>query len=226
MKSIILYSYWFINGLFFTILIPFNKLIKIKEKWILLRIRQIAKRTIRLTGSNILVEGLENIKSDNFLMVSNHESLFDPIIITSVIDKPHTYVAKKEVSKVLVLKFWGEKIKTLFIDRDDMRASMKMIIAAIQNTKNGTNYLIFPEGTRNVEDQEFKSGSLKIAQSAKVNIIPITIRNSSALFEKNKKIKSAEVKVKIHSEFTYEEYKELDIVEISSRVQAIINGYK
>ena len=67
--------------------------------------------------------------------------------------------------KVPLLKHLDEKrLYCLFLKRDDMKASLKTILQAIEYVKQGVSICIFPEGTRGDSDEmaPFKEGSLKI----------------------------------------------------------------
>jgi len=71
-----------------------------------------------------------------------------------------------------------------------VRQSLQVILDVTQEVKNGRNYLIFPEGTRNKNADEtemlpFHDGSFKIAARAKSPIIPIAISNSANIWEAN-----------------------------------------
>ena len=61
-------------------------------------------------------------------------------------------------------------------------------LTAIDKVKSGISIMIFPEGTRNKNESEldllpFHEGSFKIATKSGCPIIPVSINNSSALFE-------------------------------------------
>ena len=76
----------------------------------------------------------------------------------------------------------------LFLDRSDIREGLKTILQAVEQVKSGISVMIFPEGTRNKNDSElellpFHEGSFKIAVKSGCPIIPVSITNSSALFE-------------------------------------------
>ena len=63
-----------------------------------------------------------------------------------------------------------------------------MILSGCEEIKSGTSICIFPEGTRNRNEDEldllpFHEGSFKIATKAKCPIIPIAISNSADIFE-------------------------------------------
>lgn len=91
------------------------------------------------------------------------------------------------MEKVPLLNIWMRNLHCLFLDRENIKAGMQTILAAIDLMKNGTSICIFPEGTRNKEEDTllpFHEGSFKIASKADCPIVPMTINNSAAVFEK------------------------------------------
>ena len=83
------------------------------------------------------------------------------------------------------------------MDRDDIKQGLQTILSAIEYVKAGISIFIFPEGTRNKTEEPllpFKSGSFKIATKSGCDIIPVSINNTSAIFEDHfPKIKKAHV---------------------------------
>jgi len=59
--------------------------------------------------------------------------------------------------------------------------------------------VIFPEGTRSRSDKigDFHLGSLKLPVMAEATIVPLAIKGSWQIYEKNKKIRPATVYLKI-----------------------------
>ena len=88
-------------------------------------------------------------------------------------------------------------VKSVTIDRDNIREGMKAINQAVNNIKDGYNFTIFPEGTRSKDGKihEFKRGSIKIASKSKAPIIPVAIKGTSACFEDSKEFVPGKVKV-------------------------------
>ncbi len=151
-----------------------------------------------LSGTKLIVKGLENIPRDTaVLYVGNHRSFYDIILTYPKVVRPTGYVAKKEMLKVPLLSIWMKYLHCLFLDREDIKAGLKTILEAIEMAKKGISICIFPEGTRNkVNDTflPFHEGSFKIATKANVPIIPMTLVNSAAIFEDHfPKIKRATV---------------------------------
>ena len=112
-------------------------------------------------------------------------------------------------------------MKAFFIDRDDVRQSMKVIIDVTQEVKKKRNYLIFAEGTRSKNGNvlgEFKGGSFKAATKAKCPIVPVALIDSFKPFDSHS-LKPVEVQVHYLKPLYYEEYKDMKTVEIAEEVK-------
>lgn len=153
-------------------------------KWV-----KFAVITLKLfTGLKVSATGLENIVTDEgVLYVSNHLTLFDIIVLYSLMKKPTGFIAKKELGKIPVLSWLMKFVHCLFLDRKDPRNGLKMVINASENIKSGVSMVIFPEGTRSRTGEllEFKGGSFKIAEKAKCKVIPIRIDYNKPVFEEH-----------------------------------------
>ena len=79
-------------------------------------------------------------------------------------------------------------ITCLFLDRNDLKQGLKTILTAIEKVKSGISICIFPEGTRNKNEDEldmlpFHEGSFKIAAKTNCPIIPMAISGSADIWE-------------------------------------------
>ena len=95
------------------------------------------------------------------------------------------YIAKKEIKRIPCIAQWMYFLKCLFLDRDDVRQGMKIILQAIDQVKQGYSIVVSPEGTRNQEDEllPFKEGTLKIALKTNCPIVPVVVNRTERLFE-------------------------------------------
>lgn len=155
-----------------------------------LRIVQgVFRLVLRLSGVTYEVRGLENIPKDKaVLYVGNHRSYFDILIGYVTVPGLTGFVAKKEMLKIPLLRAWMRKVNCLFLDRVDIKEGLKTILEGIDKVKHGISVWIFPEGTRNENEDmtellEFHEGSLKIAQKSGCPVIPVAIRGTAPIFE-------------------------------------------
>lgn len=161
-----------------------------------------AEFVINKVGMKVNIIGLENLPEGSCLYVGNHQSLLDIPVILAAIKKPMGFIAKKEMEKYTIISDWMKEIHCVFMDRSNVRESIKSINEGIENLKSGYSMVIFPEGTRSKGPSlgEFKKGSMKLGIKAEVPIIPIAIDGTYKCMEGNpkNKIKSAEVNLIIN----------------------------
>ena len=146
--------------------------------------------------------------------------VFDALAILECHDKPFTTVSKKEVKNLFVIKYIFKILQAKFIDRDDVRQSMKIMIEVTNDVKEGRNYLIFPEGTRSKNGNNigpFKGGSFKSAMNAKCPIVPVAMIDAFKVFDTHS-IKKVTVQIHYLKPLYYEDYKDMKSVEIADLV--------
>lgn len=143
------------------------------------------KVILAMAGVKVKVKGLENIPKEAVLFVGNHRSFFDIPVVYSTVPLQTGFVSKMQVKKVPFLSWWMTCINCLFLDRQDVKQAMQMILAGIEHIKKGTSICIMPEGTRNYEDEmlPFKEGSFKMAEKTGCPIIPIAMWKNDDIFE-------------------------------------------
>lgn len=123
--------------------------------------------------------GLENVpKNGGFIVASNHVSGFDPITITYCLQgkKQLFFMAKEEFfhtfyTKYPLLILNGFPVKRGTADRSAINFAIRIL-------KSGFNLCIFPQGTRDKQQnrpEKGKSGVALIAREAKTDILPTSI---------------------------------------------------
>jgi 1-acyl-sn-glycerol-3-phosphate acyltransferase len=175
-------------------------------------------------GGNVTIKatGIENIPNKNgFIMYPNHQGMYDMLALLDVCPKPLSVVAKKEVANIPLLRSIFKVDKAIFIDREDIKQSMQVIIQVAKEVSIGRNFVIFPEGTRSKKGNivgEFKGGSFKAAMKAKCPIVPVALIDSFKPFD-TKSLEKVTVQVHILEPLLYDEYKNMKTTEISEEVK-------
>ncbi len=184
---------------------------------------------IRMTGSRIIVDGLENLPdpaSSIICLVSNHQSYFDILLIEAYIPFLVGFVAKSELGKVPVLRTWMRELGCVLIDRKSPKSAIEAINRGVESIKSGRPLVLFPEGTRS-KDQKmnmFKPGSLKLAIRAKAVIVPLTINYSYKIYEEHSKVQPADVSLVIHKPVDTALSENSDSQELAGKLQSIIES--
>ncbi len=75
----------------------------------------------------------------------------------------------------------------VFVQRDDVRASVRALNDATAIVESGRSFIIFPEGTRYKGEEggtgEFKAGAFRIAVKTGAPVVPVAISGARGLFE-------------------------------------------
>lgn len=185
-------------------------------------IQLVARKACKAGRVTLEAEGMENLPKENgFIFFPNHQGLFDVLVFLATCDKPFTVVIKKEASNIILLKQVIRALRAHVIDREDIRQSMQVIKAMVEDVKEKKNVLIFAEGTRSKQGNivgTFKGGSFKSATMSKCPIVPCALVDSFKPFDENS-IKPVTVKLRYLTPIYYEEYKDMKASEIAEEVQ-------
>jgi len=177
-------------------------------------------------GVDLNVSGREHIKKEyTYIIMGNHQSLFDLLVIPSTI--PFHFVGV-EASYHFKLPVWGWLIRKwgcIPIKRHDKASAIKSIETAESILKSGTSIGILPEGHRTLTGNvgEFKKGPFHLVKNTKADILPFGIKG---LFEYNRKgsfiLKPGKVCVKIGKPVAYESYQDLSVSDLREKIRAEI----
>lgn len=128
---------------------------------------------------NIQIKGKENLPKDKkgFIVISNHRSYLDPVMIGIKI-KQHrlTFMAKAELFRVPVLGPIIRKLGAFPVERGS-KDSRKALETAKRVVKEDKVLALFPEGRRSKTDKLLKpkSGAIVVAEQTKAPIIPTIV---------------------------------------------------
>ena len=152
-------------------------------------IRNVVKTVNRTGRVEVEVHGIEHLPSQNgFILFPNHQGLFDVLAIMDSCPNPLGIVVKKEASNIILIKQVIAAMHGMSIDRQDVKASLKVITKMTEDVKQGRNYVIFAEGTRSREGNHllaFKGGTFKSAVNARCPIVPVALIDCFKPFDVN-----------------------------------------
>jgi 1-acyl-sn-glycerol-3-phosphate acyltransferase len=192
------------------------------DKWLIIWANFCLKRV----GIKLNVKGRENLPDGACVFIANHQGYFDIPALIAAVDRPVGYIAKKEILSHKYISYWMKKIHCVFIDRENVKESLKAINQGVEYVKSGFNMAIFPEGTRSKGGPvgEFKKGSMKLATKSGVPLVPVAINGTYKAREANKfnAIKPADVTVTICKPLILSELAKEDNSNLSEIVRGII----
>lgn len=124
------------------------------------------------------------IPEEPCIIISNHTSYLDIILMYVLIPKPFAFMGKHEILSWPLLNIFFKEMN-IAVNRSSRSAAARSLVLAKQKINNGWHIVIFPEGTipyKNPKMMEFKNGAFKLAVQLQVPILPITFVNHWKLF--------------------------------------------
>ncbi len=135
---------------------------------------------------SVKVSGLENIDKDKtYVMVANHRSLADIVVIYKT-KMQFKWVAKESLFSVPFIGWNLSLAKHIKLSRGKYSSIKKVYRDAAQWLRDGMSVLFFPEGTRSETDEmkDFQNGAFKLAIKEKVPVLPISIKGTGSTIPK------------------------------------------
>jgi 1-acyl-sn-glycerol-3-phosphate acyltransferase len=145
------------------------------------------KIQLRITGTRVRIQGLENIDSQgSYILVSNHQSTFDIFALLGYLPVQFRWTAKAELFHTPFMGWAMSRIGYIPIERDSPKKAYRSMLRAAEVVRNGVSVIIFPEGTRSPDGnlQPFKKGVFLLALKSRAPILPITIQGTSKIMRK------------------------------------------
>ena len=154
---------------------------------------------LRVCGIRVVHAGIDRIDPQQpYVIMSNHQSAVDIAAIVVTLPVSFRFVAKRELTWIPLFGWAIWLGGHVIIDRGRRERAVASLRRAGERIRQGTNVIIFPEGTRSEtgELREFKSGGFHLALEAQVPILPVTVSGSRRLTPKRSlRVESGRVKV-------------------------------
>lgn len=143
-------------------------------------VRLWARACLRVLGLKINVHRLSgDLHSTRRLLVSNHQSYLDTVIIASVF--PTLFVGKTEMSRWPLFGWLSKLGGTIFVNREDAHSGVKCAYRVSRALRDGVNVHVFPEATTGDGSTVLPFNGLFFASAVRsqASALPLTIKFQS-----------------------------------------------
>lgn len=175
-------------------------------------------------------KGIEKFPNEPFVLVSNHLSNFDPIVVLSKVKhRKIAFISKPSNFKIPVAGAYVHSAGFLSIDRENPMKAMRTLKRAGELMVNEQMIMgIYPEGTRSKSGKllEFKEGAFLLAKRANAPIVVMTTKGTNEI-SKRMLWRSTKVELEVLEVIDRNTVKERSLSEICTHVRETIqNGLK
>ena len=133
----------------------------------------------------IIKKGVQFKKGESYMIVANHTSMIDIMLMLFITKDPVVFVGKKELSKIPLFGFIYKRT-CILVDRNNSQSRRAVFNSAQQKINLGYSICIFPEGgvpsDESIVLDDFKDGAFRLAIEHKIPIAPVTFHDNKKLF--------------------------------------------
>lgn len=125
------------------------------------------------------------VKGKSYMLVANHSSMTDIMLMLATVKNPFVFVGKKELAKIPLFGYFYKRT-CILVDRGNQRSRKEVFDSAQRRLNNGTSICIFPEGgvpeDTSVILDTFKDGAFRLAIDHQIPIVPIVFYDNKKRF--------------------------------------------
>jgi 1-acyl-sn-glycerol-3-phosphate acyltransferase len=119
----------------------------------------------------------------SIMIVANHASYLDALVIAAAIPGPLAFVAKEELARQWVAGPFLRRLGTLFVRRIDPKGGVEDTQRQLEAARAGARIVSFPEGTltRRPGLLGFHLSAFLVAAQAGIPVLPMTVRGTRSI---------------------------------------------
>ena len=123
-------------------------------------------------------------KGKSYMLVANHTSMLDIMLMLIVSRNPFVFVGKKELVSIPIFGFFYKRV-CILVDRESVKSRTGVYRRAQKRLSQGLSICIFPEGgvpEEHIVLDKFKDGAFKMAIAHKIPVVPMTFLDNKKRF--------------------------------------------
>ena len=162
-----------LSGILFALLLPG---LERRRRWVTAS----ARATFRLTGVPVQVRGLEKLPTGHCVVVANHASYIDGVVLFGYLPPRFGFVIKGELQNFPAVHFLLRRIGARFVERFNTSGSARDARQLLRAASSGESLAFFPEGTFLPHPglDEFRAGAFAAAIKGGMPVVPAVISGS------------------------------------------------
>ena len=141
---------------------------------------RLAGLALPVLGVRLVVEGLERLPADACVVVANHSSYLDGIVMKAALPPRFSFVIKREAASMPVAGFLLKRIGSEFVDRHSEGGRRRDAARLLRKAEKGQALVFFPEGTFDEVPglKRFHVGAFAAAERGAMPVVPVVIHGA------------------------------------------------
>lgn len=136
-----------------------------------------ARAVFVLSGASVTVTGVENLPEGHSVVVANHASYLDGLLLKGYLPARFSFVVKGEIRDVATVHFLLHRAGSRFVERFEAAGSARDARKIVQAAKGGESLAFFAEGTFREFPGigRFRPGAFVSATQGQMPVVPVVI---------------------------------------------------
>lgn len=154
---------------------------RLEQRWT--ACHRLARLHAWLCGCTLRVEGVEHLPAKGCVLVANHASYIDGLVLAAALPQPVRFVAKAELRDNRLLRPLFERMGTHFVRRFDAAHGVEDADTLAAGAGTGAPLLFFAEGTFSARPglQAFRLGAFQVAARQHLPVVPVALAGTRAV---------------------------------------------
>jgi 1-acyl-sn-glycerol-3-phosphate acyltransferase len=143
-------------------------------------VRRAARIALAAMGMRVSAQHLEHLPTTPSIVVANHSSYIDGVVLFAALPPVFGFVIKREMSRVPLANSLLRRIGAHYVDRGQGHKGARDTRKLLKKAASGGALAFFPEGTFNRQPglMKFRQGAFLVAARAQFPVVPIAIRGT------------------------------------------------
>lgn len=136
-----------------------------------------------LSGINVSVRGEEHLPAGASVVVANHASYIDGVLLRAYLPWRFGFVIKGEMRNIPVVHFLLRRSGAKFVERNEATGTSRDARSLVRLAKDGASLGFFPEGTFAAEAGvvRFRPGAFVAAIRGDLPVVPVAIHGTRTM---------------------------------------------
>jgi 1-acyl-sn-glycerol-3-phosphate acyltransferase len=129
------------------------------------------------------VEVIANLPAGGSVLVANHASILDGLVLAAVLPGPLVFPAAGELASARIAGPFLRRIGAVFVDRADRKEAAAASRRLLEAARQGAVLAFFPEGTMSRVPglHPFRMGAFVVSEEAGLPLVPVALRGTGRI---------------------------------------------
>jgi 1-acyl-sn-glycerol-3-phosphate acyltransferase len=143
-------------------------------------IHRLAGLALPVLGVRLDVDGLDRLPDGSCVVVANHASYLDGVVMKAALPPRFSFVIKREAASMPVAGLLLRRIGSEFVDRHDAGGRRRDAMRVLRRAEQGHALVFFPEGTFDSTPglKRFHAGAFVAAARGAMPVVPTVIHGA------------------------------------------------